>query len=159
MPMGDSQPGDDSLFARTPNHAEAPWPPATGNADRSLRVSVPYTTHARTLAALRIVSQLGAGLDVRPRVLIFSTLPLTYGHLVPPGYLEGLIQALARESPLEFTVQVCLCRHAHESLRRLLPIHALVVIGGKRRWWPTTERLLAERLGKDGHEVIFVDWD
>jgi hypothetical protein len=155
--MGDSQPGDDSLSPATRRPAKVCRPSATGGSDQALRVSVLYTTHARTLAALKVVSQLGVRLDVRARILIFQVMPLD-GRLVPPGYLEGRIQALARESPLRFAAQICLCRHSRESLRQFLPPHALIAIGGEKRWWPTREHLLATQLERDGHDVIFVDW-
>ena len=155
--MGDSQPSEDSFSPATPGPAEVCRPPATGGSGQALRVSVLYTTHARTLAALRVVSQFGARLEVRARILIFQVMPLN-GRLVPPRYLEGIIQALARESPLRFNAQICLCRHSRESLRQFLPPHALIAIGGKKRWWPTREHLLATQLERDGHDVIFVDW-
>jgi hypothetical protein len=35
--------------------------------------------------------------------------------------------------------------------------NSLVVIGGRKKWWPTTEKLMARRLRHAGHKVIFIE--
>jgi hypothetical protein len=144
----------------TSSQAEAPYSPPPRKADGALEVQVLFTTHSGTLAALKAASQLGTRLGVRPRVLIFYSMPLTLpleDNLIPPGFLEGQIQALGRESATGFSAQVYICRDPYRSLRNLLPPHSLIVIGGKRRWWPTREQRLAAGLKRDGHQVIFVE--
>jgi hypothetical protein len=127
---------------------------------QGLEVQVLFTNLRQTLAALAVVSRLGLSLEVRPRVLIFCALPMTVpleGRFIPAEFFEEKIRALKRESPVAFSVQRCICRHPGQSLRRLLRPHSLVVIAGKKRWWPSREEYLASRLRKDGHHVLFVD--
>jgi hypothetical protein len=32
---------------------------------------------------------------------------------------------------------------------------SIVVLGGRKRWWPTREKKLARQLRRAGHEVVF----
>jgi hypothetical protein len=84
------------------------------------------------------------------------TLPLEK-QAVPEGFLENEVRALKRDFPEELSVRICLCRHPRQGLREALEPHSLIVMGGRKRWWPTEEQWLAWRLRKDGHEVIFAD--
>jgi hypothetical protein len=42
-------------------------------------------------------------------------------------------------------------------LLRTLSPNSLVVIGGRKKWWPTNEKLTARRLRKAGHKVLFIE--
>jgi len=133
--------------------------PPAGNDDERLGIRIIYTTHAGTAAALQMASQLGASLSVRPEVLLLYAVPYTLPleeSAVPTGFLEAQIQALVRESPAEISARVILCREPKRSLGQILNARSLVLIGGKKRWWPTKEQRLAHRLTEAGHHVIFV---
>ena len=44
-----------------------------------------------------------------------------------------------------------------EAIKQVVPTLALVVVGGPaRRWWPTVEQRLADRLRRHGRNVVFV---
>jgi hypothetical protein len=64
---------------------------------------------------------------------------------------------LAGESPIKTTVHVYLCRDRVATLRAVLKPHSLVVIGGRRTWWPTSEKRLARQLRRSGHQVVFAE--
>jgi hypothetical protein len=133
--------------------------PPGGNDDERLGIRIIYTTHHGTVAALQMASQLGANLSVCPEVLMLYAVPYTLPleePAVPTGFLEAQIHALARESPTEMKARVILCREPKRSLRQILSVHSLVLIGGKKRWWPTKEQRLAHLLAEEGHRVIFV---
>jgi hypothetical protein len=70
---------------------------------------------------------------------------------------ERRFRVIAEESPVETTVQIYLCRDRVDTLKAALSTRSLVVIGGRRRWWPTAEKRLARSLRSEGHEVIFTD--
>ena len=134
--------------------------PPKGNNDRGREIVVLFTTHAGTVAALKMASRLSANLGARPKVLLLYAVPYTLPlekPAVPIGFLEKQIQALTAESPTEITARIYLCRDPHRSLRQILPPRSLIVVGGRRRWWPTEEQRLARMLRKEGHQVIFVD--
>jgi len=133
--------------------------PADQSGERP-QVNVLYTTRSGTLAALKVASRLGLSLRTCPRVLRVYAVPYTLPlekPVVPTDFLEEQIRSLARESPTEFTARIYLCREPRWSLRQLFPPHSVIVIAGKKRWWPTKEQRWARLLRKEGHEVIFLD--
>jgi hypothetical protein len=84
------------------------------------------------------------------------TLPLERRAL-PEGFLENQVRALQRDFPEEISVRIHLCRHPRQGLREVLEAHSLIVIGGRKRWWPTAEQRLAKFLHSSGYQVVFVD--
>ena len=153
---------------RFPESAPPPWvtpraersglPPVDENGAR-LQVNVLYTTHAGSLAALKVASRLGTELGICPTVLRLYAVPYTLPLEMPAvatGFLEEQIHALAHESPTEVTARIILCRKPRRSLREILRSHSLIVLGGKQRWWPAKEQGWARMLREEGHEVIFV---
>jgi hypothetical protein len=136
-------------------------PAVEGAPSEGLEVKVLFSTHAGTLAALELVSRLGAHLGVRPVVLLFfalpHALPLSW-PVVSQQFLEERVGALAREAPSEITARIYLCRSARQSLDQILPPHSLIVLGGRRGWRGSSERRLARHLAQQGHEVIFANW-
>jgi hypothetical protein len=84
------------------------------------------------------------------------TLPLEK-QAVPEGFLENEVRALKHDFPGEISVRICLCRHPRQGLREALEPHSLIVMGGRKRWWPTEEQRLARFLHSRGYQVIFVD--
>ena len=72
------------------------------------------------------------------------------------------VEALVAQAGLEnreISVQICICRDTRETLGRLLPEPSLIVLGGRRRWWPTREQRLETFLARLGHQVVFIDSD
>jgi hypothetical protein len=167
--MEGQQDFDSSFFgARPPRRdspigkAQAAEPVLPGKEQGRLGVNVLFTTHAGTLAALRSVSRLGASLNVLPNVLMPYVVPYSLPfdwRAVPEGFLEEKIRALSRESPTALRVRIYLCRNTRETLRRILQPRSLVVVGGRRRWWPSHEQRLVRALKKSGIDVIFVNQD
>ena len=131
-----------------------------GNDGRGQEVIVLFTTHAGTVAALKMASQLSATLCARLKVLILYVVPLTLPlgkQALPEGFLENQVRALQREFPEEISTDLHLCRHPRQGLREVLEAHSLIVLGGRMRWWPTEEQRLARMLRKEGHRVIFAE--
>jgi hypothetical protein len=150
------------------NHSDPPVVPRVESPDLSpvdqsserLQVNVLYTTHSGTLAALKVASRLGANLGTRPKVLRLYTVPYALPlerPAVPIDFLEEQLRALACESTTQFTARIYLCREPRWTLRELFPPHSVIVLAGRKRWWPTKEQRWARMLKKDGHEVIFVN--
>jgi hypothetical protein len=125
-----------------------------------LDVFVIFTSPAGTLAALQMADRLAKRLDARLRLLlpyeVPYTLPLTR-PAVPVGFLEGQLHALACRAPMEISAHIFLCRDKRRTLRLMLKPHSLVVIGGRKRWWPTKEQRLASLLKRNGHHVVFAE--
>ena len=127
---------------------------------QGLEVFVIFTDAPGTLAALQMADGLAQKLEAHIRLLmpyeVPYALPLTK-PAVPVEFLEGQIRNLAGKTRLEVAAHIYLCRDKRRALELLLRPHSLIVVGGKKRWWPTSAQKLAQDLQKDGHHVIFAE--
>jgi len=128
--------------------------------EQRLEVLVVFTNTPGTLAALQMAERLSKRLEARLRLLmpyeVPYTLPLTK-PAVPVGFLESQLRTLAHQAPMEIAAHIYLCRNKRRTLRLVLKPHSLVIVGGRKRWFPTAEQRLAHALKRDGHHVIFAD--
>ena len=118
-----------------------------------------FTNHAEAVAALRTAARLSASSGIRPQVLMLYDVPYTLpleNRALPEGFCEGLLRAVKRDFPEGVALRIRLCRGPLQVLRHIHPSDALIVIGGKRHWWPTRESCLARALRKSGYEVVVV---
>lgn len=126
----------------------------------ALAVDVIYTSDAGTQGALGKAWALAQDLGAHVRlVLIYAvpcTLPLTAPAVSLP-FLQDKLTRLAGGFLGEASVHIFLCRNASQALSDVLAPASLVVVGGRRRWWPSKEERLESRLKKLGHRVIFVE--
>lgn len=148
-------------FQRTlkPSGARPAWR-ATSETEPRLHVAVIFTSTDSTLLALRKAAELASRLGTRISLLVPQVVPYPLPLESPPVLLdwnERRFQVIAEESPVETTVQIFLCRNRLETLKAALRSRSLVVIGGRKRWWPNSERRLARSLRANGHEVIFTE--
>jgi hypothetical protein len=128
--------------------------------ESGLNISVVFTSVDATLTALKqagsVANRLGAHITLVVPQIVPAHLPLDS----PPVLIdwnEKRFRTIASDSPVETTVQIFLCRDRWETLSSVLKPHSLIVVGGKKRWWPTSESCLANKLRKAGHEVIFTE--
>jgi hypothetical protein len=131
----------------------------------SLPITVPYTTREGTLAALKASAVLARNLRATLGLIITEVVPFRL-PLDQPGvsleFLKRRQEALVAEAGLDggdIRLQICFCRDKKETLGRLLGASALVILGGRRRWWPTREQRLETFLARLGHQVVFIDSD
>jgi hypothetical protein len=134
--------------------------PAIEETESRLNVAVVFTSVEATLAALRRAGALANRLSGRITLLVPQVVPFPLPLTSPPvlvDWNEKRFRVIASESPVETTVLIYLCRDRLETLTNVLSPRSLVVVGGRKRWWPTAERRLARRLHRAGHEVIFAE--
>ncbi len=140
--------------------AGLPAQPAADVAEPGLNIDVVFTSVEATLAALKRAGSLASRLNGRITLVVPQVVPYQCPLTSPPVLLdfsERRFRVLAAESPVDTTVQLYLCRDKWETLGLMLKPRSLVVVGGRKRWWPTEEKRLARKLGRAGHEVIFVE--
>jgi hypothetical protein len=140
--------------------AAEPQRPAIEESEPRLNVAVVFTSIDGTLAALRTAAELASRLGARITLLVPQVVPHPLPLESPPVLLdwnERRFRVIAEGSPVETTVQIYLCRDRLETLKSVLKRRSLVVIGGRRRWWPTADSRLARQLRRAGHEVIFAE--
>jgi len=110
-----------------------------------------------TLGALRAAGALASRLHARITLVVPEVVSYQLPLDKPPvqhDWNERRFHVLASKNSVETVVRFYLCRDRDETLARVLEPHSLIVIGGKKRWWPTAESRLAARLRNLGHEVI-----
>jgi len=133
------------------------------NENPRISVTVVHTTNEGTLAALKAAAALASNLDVRLGLIMPEVVPFRLPIEQPRrsvDFLKQLQESLVAEAGLaseEILVQICVCRDTRETLGRLLPAPSLVVLGGRRGWWPSREQRLETFLSRLGHHVVFVD--
>jgi hypothetical protein len=135
-----------------------PASPATEEADPRLNISVVFTAVDSTLAALKQAGAMASSLGARLTLVVPQVVPYPLPLASPPVLLdfsERRFRVIAGASQVETQVRIYLCRDRLDTLATVLKPHSLVVIGGRKRWWPRSEKRLANRLRRAGHEVIF----
>ena len=127
-----------------------------------LELNVIFTDPQGTAAALNFAQsfarELGGCVRLRAAIAVPHQLPLDQ----PPvsiAFLQENLRNLASQvaDGFEPTVHLYLCRDRAPAVLQVLRPDSLVVLGGRRRWWPTDESRLARALRARGHRVIFVD--
>jgi hypothetical protein len=140
--------------------AGLPTLPTGVEAETGLNISVVFTEEKSTLAALKKAGDLAARLGAHVTLLVPQIVPYPAPLTSPPvliEFSERHFREIASQSPVGTTVHLYLCRDPWEILLAVLPPHSLVVLGGRKRWWPSTESRLARHLQRAGHEVIFTE--
>jgi hypothetical protein len=137
-----------------------PEAPASGEQTSRLNIAVISTNVGATVAALKRAGSLAESLGARITLVVPQIVPYPLPLESPPVLLEfqeKRFREIASESPVEIRVQLYLCRDELEMLRTVLKPHSLVVVGGRKRFWPTREKSLARKLHRAGHEVIYTE--
>jgi hypothetical protein len=125
---------------------------------QKLNIAVIFTSREATLAALKEAGTLASSLGARITLLVPQVVPYPLPLESSPiliDFNEKRFRLMTSESPVETSVQIYLCRDRFETLAGVLSPGSLVVLGGRKRWWPTREKSLAKKLREVGHEVVF----
>jgi hypothetical protein len=128
------------------------------DADQRLNIAVLFTSVESTLAALKEAGDLANHLGAQITLVVPQVVPYPLPLQSPPvraEFSERRFRVIASESPVETTVQIYLCRDRWAALETALRPGSIVVLAGRKRWWPTKNEILARRLRSAGYEVIF----
>jgi hypothetical protein len=137
-------------------------PPTTEATCSRRAVTVIFTSVESTLAALKkgatLASRLGSHVTLLVPEVVPYPQPLTTS-LAQQDLSEKRFGELLKDSSVDATVQIFLCRDQLEAVNALPNPGSIVVVGGPKRWWATDEKHLADMLCGAGHEVIFEETD
>src|ERR1035437_8457145 len=159
--MGVMKDQSNSAIAK-PARPSVSWETAEGLGSGRHEVNVIFTDPQATAAALKtagsLARDLGACIRVRAAIAVPYALPLDK-TLVSAGFIEEILSDLVCRLELDVfepSVHLYLCRDQVETLLQVLSPNSLVVIGGRKHWWPTAERRVAKALRSKGHRVVFI---
>ena len=123
------------------------------------QVYVLFTDLEETLGAVRVARRLASAIGGGVTVIHFRSIgfgaPLEHPAGLSPVETEAFRARLAAED-CDARVRVCLCRDARQAIRSVIDGRSLIVIGGRRRWWPTPSNRWRRMLEAQGYLVVFV---
>jgi hypothetical protein len=123
-----------------------------------LRVVIPYTTPELTRTALHHAGT-STGLGVWVTLIDVQVVPFPCPMDQPPinkKYSQHRLEELLRETGLNGHTSVLYTRDLAQGFRQALGSNSLVILAGKKRWWPTRQKRLARDLSKAGHQVMLL---
>ena len=130
---------------------------------QTLSVNVVYTRPEATAAALRAAESFARDLEttihIRAMIAVPRQLAMDSGYISIKWLaqtLDGLVKC-ACSNRCEFVLHIHLCRSRIDALLTLLKPYSLLVIGGRRRLWPSFEGRLCRAVRRAGHSIAFVD--
>jgi len=127
---------------------------------RTDTVYVVYTSIGDTLAAVRVASGFAKPLGVPVTVIHFRAVPYALPVDAPCGFSPIQTEAFSeglRTVDCDVRVHVCLCRGERQAIPLAFTRQSLIVVGGRRRWWPTRSERMRRMLEAAGHFVVFID--
>jgi len=138
--------------------------PFAEETDSKLDISVVFTSVDATLAALKQAGELlgnqAGSLGGRITLIVPQIVPYPLPLSSPPvmvDFNERRLRVIAGNCRVETRVSIYLCRDALETLQSVLKPHSLVIVGTRKRWWPTAEKRLATKLRHFGHQVVVTE--
>jgi hypothetical protein len=135
------------------------WPGGC-EGDPRFELSVVYTSFDATIAALKMAAALASGLSAHITLLVPQVVPYPLALENPQVLLEFTHKRLgvvATDIPVETTIRTYLCRDRLVTLSAVLKPGSIVVIGARKKWLPTREKILVRRLRRFGHDVILTE--
>ena len=123
-------------------------------------VYVVFTSIDWTLKALEKARELAKPLDANIVVVAAQVIPFPLPLDRPPVPMEFIVKRFeerSNEFPERTRVIAYLCRNPLEALKHILHRNSPVVIGIRKRWWPTHEKKLAQKLRSAGYPVSLVE--
>ena len=130
--------------------------------DSELRVNVLFTDDEGTRTALKQAVDLASGLDAATRIIVPYIVPFPLPLNDPPVPLNFTcerIQCLAGSVGADPYVDLYLCRDRVDLLQKILPPESIIVIGARKRWFPTRAERIARRLRKQGCDVLLARYE
>ncbi len=134
------------------------WQPV--NAENRLSISVIFTSIKGTLKALAKARERAGFVGASIVIVAVQTVPYPLPLDSPPVPFEFIVKRFENmTNPLlpKAPIVAYLCRDSVEALKQILDSRSLIVIGIRKRWWPTRDKRLARKLRHAGYEVISVE--
>jgi len=141
-------------------HRRIPVPEPLHPSIRTDAVHVVFTSTDDTLAAVRVAGDFAKALGVPVSLVHFRTVPYALPVDAPAGLspveTDAFIGRLRAEG-FNIRVRVYLCRDRRRAIALAFEPHSLIVVAGRRRWWPRQSERWRRMLEAAGHFVVSID--
>jgi hypothetical protein len=130
-----------------------------GSPQAALVVHVIYTDPQGTLAALQAAEALASQLQARITLLAAHAVPYHLPLNSPPisiQFAKSRLIEIAQQGQLHTSIEIYICRDRTFCLFQALTSKSVVILGARKRWWPSKDIRLAKRLRSAGHQVILI---
>jgi len=130
------------------------------NPENQISISVIFTSVNRTLKALARARELARPVGADIRIVAVQIVPYPLPLDRPPVPFEFVVrrfEEMTNHHMPKTPVSAYLCRDPVEALKQVLDPKSLVLIGFRKRWWPTGDERLARKLRRAGYEVLLVE--
>jgi hypothetical protein len=130
---------------------------------RPLSINVIYTSPDSMISALRSVESLardlGATIHIRAMIAVPCQLALDLAFNSVQCLRRLITDLVERIGTMrcQYVLHIYVCRSRIETLLSVLRPSSLLVIGGRRRFWPTAESRICKAAISAGHNVAFVN--
>ena len=144
---------DRERFSKALDHAPVSF-------ETDLQVVIPHRSPEMTKAALKYAETLATDLKVRLRLIDVHVVPYGFSLDKPsvnPKYLTRRLRGFAEESALPISAEIVFARDWEQGFRRALSPASVVLMPIKRSWWRTSDKRMASRLRKIGHQIVWVE--
>jgi len=134
--------------------------PSPNSHDSELSVFVVFTSVNWTLKALERARELAQPLGADISVIALQVVPFPLPIDRPPvsmDFVAKRFEERAGEFSERTKVSAFLCRDPLEALKSILNPYCPVVMGVRKKWWPTRDERLARKLRRAGYEIILVE--
>jgi hypothetical protein len=135
-----------------------PWLPAQTKS--KVEVTVIFTTFELTRKAVKnagaLAMRAGARIAVVAAQVVRYPLPLDQPP-VPYGFIFRRFEAVVEQLPVKTEFRVFLCRDQLQCLKSILSIDSPIVMGVRKRFWPTRDERLAHKLRRAGYDVTLIE--
>jgi hypothetical protein len=124
-----------------------------------LPVLVIFTSINQSLKALEEASRLAKSLESEIEIVAPQTVPFELpldNPRVSFAFLVRQLEEMAAQFPVHIKISPYFCRDLPEALKRILNRNCPVVMGVRKRWWPTRDERVARKLRRVGYNVILV---
>jgi hypothetical protein len=128
-----------------------------------MSVNVVYSSPEATITALRaaeaLTRELNATVHIRAMIAVPRQLAIDSAFTAAQFFYRLISDLVERvgSKDCEYVLHIYVCRCRIETLLKVLGPSSILVIGGRRRFWPTAESRLSKAAISAGHSVAFVD--
>jgi hypothetical protein len=123
-------------------------------------ITVIFTSFESTQKALLNAGALAMRLGTHVAVIAAQVVPYPLPLDKPPvpyGFIFRRFESIVDQFPVKTEFRVFLCRDQLQCIKSLLSTSSPVVMGVRKKLWPTRDLRLARKLRRTGYEVILVE--